>query len=209
MKPPFPKWRDQYPITDADHTHDLETQAALNEFMHKLPRHEAEAEAHRSYRKEQLAEAAAHHYLGMKSAHAAGAKDEAKKHGVFYALALKELGHEPVGDLPPDVSAKVKNLEQTAPPYRFKPHKGDSFAIPENLQKTEGSFRSYRREKGESSDEFHQRVAGHMKPHESVDTEGGSMCRRCLPSSGYEHKRLKIVPFTRACYNCGHQELKE
>lgn len=127
----FPKWRDQYPMVDADHSHHLETAAAIQEFMHKVPRHQAEAAAHEEYRKDQLAEAAAHHLVGMKAAHAAGALEDAKKHGVLYALAAKQLGFDPAGEPPSDITTKEKNLSATKPVYKFKSHKGDAFALPQ------------------------------------------------------------------------------
>ncbi len=124
-----PKWNG-HPIVDADHTHILETQSSINELMHKMPRHEAEKAAHDFYKKDQLAEAAAHHLIGMQTAHAAGSKEDAKKHGAMYVLCLKQLGHDAVGAPPHEVATKAKNLKATNPIYNFKAHKGDSFAIP-------------------------------------------------------------------------------
>lgn len=133
-------WMDRYPITDPKHTHDLETGAAIHQFMSRLPRHEAEALSHAEYKKGQIVESAAHHLSGMKAAHAAGSMDEAKKHGVMYALALQQLGHDPVGPVPPEVSGKTKDLETTSPVYRFRAHKADTYSIPEEpaaVQKSE------------------------------------------------------------------------
>jgi hypothetical protein len=127
----FPKWRDRYPILDLEHTHALETQAAINEFHHKIKRHEAEALAHEQYKKDQLHEAAAFHLTGMKAAHAAGAMEEARKHGVLYSLAMKALGHEPGAEPPAEVTTKAKNMAETKPVYKFKSHKGDAFSLPD------------------------------------------------------------------------------
>ncbi len=122
-----PKWLGLHDVVDASHIPMLETQAALNEFSGKMPRHEAEASAHASYKKDQLTEAAAHHLVGMKAAHAAGDMDSAKKHSVMYMLALKSLGHEGM-DPPPEVDTKAKNLPNTL--ARFRPHKADQYSIP-------------------------------------------------------------------------------
>ena len=142
----MPKWLDQYPIVDAEHVNDLETRAAIHEFMHKLPRHEAQAKAHGDYRRDQLAEAAAHHLMGMQAAHSLGSMEEAKRHGVMYALAMRELGHDPVGEPPPEVAKKAKDRAQTDPLHKFKAHKGDVFSMPkdpaandsESVAKSEG-----------------------------------------------------------------------
>jgi hypothetical protein len=123
-----PQWLGRYPMVDADHINDLETRAAVNEFGGKMPRHAAEQKAHEDYRKDQLHEAAAHHLVGMKAAHAAGDHDSAQKHGAMYVLALKALGLDNTVDPPPEVANKAKNTP--AEVYRFKPHKGDSFALP-------------------------------------------------------------------------------
>lgn len=128
-------WLDKYPVLDADHSHMLETQAAFNEFAHRMPRHEAEKAAHDWYKKDQLTDAAAHHLVGMQLAHAAGAKDEAKKHGVMYALSCRQLGHDPVGEPSPEVASRAKNLKATNPLYNFKVHAADTFAMPAPITK--------------------------------------------------------------------------
>jgi len=124
-----PKWLGRFPVVDADHLQDLETRAAIHEFGHKLPRHEAEAKAHSDYRHDQLADAAAHHLVGLTAAHAAGASDDARRHAAMYGVALKALGHDDVMNPPPEVASKAKHTP--AEVYRFKPHRGDAFALPE------------------------------------------------------------------------------
>ncbi len=126
-----PQWLGKYPITDPDHAFDLDTRAAIGEFMHKLPRHIAEQKAHEDYKKDQLIEAGAHHLNGIKACHASEDHENAKKHGVMYALALKALGHDPVGEVPPEIKTKAKNMSITDPSHRFKAHKGDQFSLPE------------------------------------------------------------------------------
>jgi hypothetical protein len=124
----FPKWLDRYPIVQADHVHDLETRAAIEEFHNKLPRHTAEAKAHDDYKRDQLLDAAAHHLVGMQAARGAGDNDAAAKHGEMYKLTAKALGFDPVGEPPPEVSTRAKNTPSSV--YRFKPHHGDAFALP-------------------------------------------------------------------------------
>lgn len=123
-----PKWLGRYPMLDADHENDLETRAAIHQFGGKMERHKAEDQAHADYRKDQLHEAAAHHMVGMKAAHAAGDDESAQKHGVMYVLALKALGHDNTVEPPPEVANKAKNTPSQV--YRFKAHKGDTFAMP-------------------------------------------------------------------------------
>jgi hypothetical protein len=124
-----PKWLNKFPVVDADHVAGLEQDAAIHEFGHKMPRHEAEARAHAEYRTAQLEEAAAHHLVGLTAAHAAGASEDAKKHAAVYGVALKALGHDDVMNPPPGVASKAKHTP--APVYKFKAHKGDAFALPE------------------------------------------------------------------------------
>jgi len=130
-----PLWLGKYPIVDADHVDRLEQDAAIGEFGHKMPRHEAEARAHSDYRHDQLSEAAAHHLVGLTAAHAAGASDDAKKHAAMYGVALKALGHDDVMNPPPEVASKAKHTP--AEVYKFKAHRGDAFALPEHKEETE------------------------------------------------------------------------
>lgn len=124
----FPKWMGRYPIVDADHVHNLETMAAINEFSHKMPRDKAEEEAHRTYMREQLIEAAAHHLAGIRAAQGAGDTDSIKRHGVMYQLAMKGLGHDPLGEPPAEVVQHMKHQPQSV--YKFKAHPADAFAMP-------------------------------------------------------------------------------
>jgi hypothetical protein len=119
---------DRYPIVDPDHAQGLDQLAAIHEFQHKMPRHQAEKSAYDQYRKEQVEDAAAHHFAGMQAAHGAGDMDNARKHGVMYSLAVKQLGGNPVGDPPKEVMTKVKNNPPEV--YRFKAHKGDAYTLP-------------------------------------------------------------------------------
>lgn len=134
----FPQWLERFPILHQDHAHDLETRAAVNEFQHKMPRHEAEASAHKQYVQDQLEDAAAHHLLGMKASQGAGDMHAARKHGVMYGIVMKQLGHNPLDAPPPAIAGKAK----TQPPqlYSFKPHKADAFAI-HDTEKSEPDLR--------------------------------------------------------------------
>jgi hypothetical protein len=122
-------WQGKYPMSDTTHADDLQMRADINEHMHRMPRAEAEAAAHRDYRKDQIVEAAAHHYVGMKASHAAGNDEAAKKHGFMYALALHQLGHKDLMNPPDEVVQHTKKTpsEDIA---RFKSHKSDVFTLP-------------------------------------------------------------------------------
>jgi hypothetical protein len=139
---PTPMWLGRYPMVEAEHEPELEQRAAIHEFQNKLPRHLAEAAAHRDYRHDQMVEATAHHLVGMRAAHAAGATDQAQKHAALYVMGLRAMGHDNTIAPPDDVAAKA--LHTPAEVYRFKAHKGDVFALrthegedkPEELQKS-------------------------------------------------------------------------
>lgn len=124
----FPKWQGKYPIVDADHVHGLETAAAINEFSHKMPRHEAEEKAHGQYIREQLVGAAAHHLAGIRAAQGAGDVESVKKHGLMYQLAMRSLGHNPMEEPPAEVLNHKNHELQNV--YRFKAHPADAFAMP-------------------------------------------------------------------------------
>lgn len=125
-----PKWLGKYPITDPEHSDELEIRAAINEHHYRMPRHEAEAKAHSDYRRDQIITAAAHHRLGMNISHAAGKLDEAKKHATMYAFAMHQLGHKDLVTPPDEVADKMKKTpsEDLA---KFKAHPADMFSMPE------------------------------------------------------------------------------
>jgi hypothetical protein len=130
-----PEWSGR-PILEADHVSDLEQRAAVAEFRDRLPRAEAEAAAHREYRREHHLDAAAHHLRGMRAAQASGDGDDAKKHRVMYDLHLKEMGVD--GDeVPADVRARAAASEGKERAYKFRPHRGDAFVVA-GLGKAEG-----------------------------------------------------------------------
>lgn len=124
----FPKWLGHYSIVDADHVHRLETMAAINEVGKKMPRAEAESQAHKQYMREQLIEAASHHLAGLKASQGAGDQDSMKRHGLMYSLAMKGLGHDPLAEPPPEVMEHLKHQPQSV--YKFKAHPADAFAMP-------------------------------------------------------------------------------
>jgi hypothetical protein len=125
----MPSWQGKYPMSDTTHEPDLQMRSDIYEHMHRLPRHEAEARAHADYRKEQIEKAAAHHWNGMKAAHAAGKVDAAKKHGVMYGLALHQLGHQDLLNPPKEVLEAAKDPKNDI--ANFKAHPGDAFSMPE------------------------------------------------------------------------------
>lgn len=134
----FPQWLDRFPILHNDHVPDLETRAAVNEFQHKMPRHEAEASAHKQYVQDQLEDAAAHHLLGMKTSQGAGDMHAARKHGVMYGIVMKQLGHSALDAPPPAIANKAK--QQSPSLYSFKPHKADAFAL-QDTEKSESDLK--------------------------------------------------------------------
>jgi hypothetical protein len=123
----FPKWAGRT-ILDESHATDLDSQAAVHEIDDKLPRHRAEEEAYRKYKKENHAKAAAHHLMGMKAAQGAGSMDEARKHGIMYSMHVKELGEDEYGPVPSSVKQHVDSPDREHV-YGFKAHKGDAFLL--------------------------------------------------------------------------------
>lgn len=126
----MPLWKDK-PIVDPSHAHDLEQRTAMKEFNDKLPSAQAEEKAHEEYRREQHLQAAAKHFVGMKSARAAADHEEAKKHHIMYTLHLQQLGMNPSGALPKEVEHYMSDAKQE-PFYRFQPHKADGFLFQNN-----------------------------------------------------------------------------
>ncbi len=118
-----PNWMGR-PVLHPDHSEELETHAAVNEFGMKMPRAHAEQAAYDDYVTRQREQAAAHHLAGVKAAHGAGDMEAARKHGMMYAVHAKALGHEPVGPVPASIAAHGSQKV-----YKFKPHKGDLFAL--------------------------------------------------------------------------------
>jgi hypothetical protein len=125
-----PSWLGR-PILDHGHVMDLETRAAMNEFGHKMPRHEAEQKAHDDYVQEQRERAAAHHLAGLKAAGATGNHEDARKHWALYDMHLKALGKESIGAVPPEIEKAHDGGDRQKPIYKFKAHKGDLYALHE------------------------------------------------------------------------------
>ena len=117
-------WLDRHKLIDPEHTHELETSAAVNEFHRGMPRDVAEKTAYEEYSRKHRLKAAAFHLLGMKAAQAAGATDEAHKHYLQYDTHLKSLGLESAGIVPPEVEGALKDEDHKAP-YKFKGHGAD------------------------------------------------------------------------------------
>lgn len=126
------------PIVSEDDKPDLEQRAAINEFGHKMPRHEAEAKAHEEYVREKRMDAAAHHLAGMRAAQGSGEMQEARKHGALYEMHMQALGLDHMGPVPAEIQARIGKTDQKV--YKFKAHKGDLFALdkkPEPVTKSE------------------------------------------------------------------------
>lgn len=122
---PKAKWLEKYHVSDESHIPDLDMGAGINEFKHKMPRHEAEKKAHEDYTRERVLESAAHHYSGMKAAKATGDQKSATQHSAMFITALKYLGHPSVGELPEEIKNKLKS--QPSKVYNFKGHGSDVF----------------------------------------------------------------------------------
>jgi hypothetical protein len=123
----IPLWLDRHPILDPKHVDELENLASIEEFQNKLPRGQAEEAAYKKYKISRHHEAAAHHFAGMKAAHAAGDMDAARKHGALYQLHVEAVGGNAYDAPPEEVQRLVR--EKTHGIYRFKPHKSDLFAV--------------------------------------------------------------------------------
>jgi hypothetical protein len=124
-----------HPIVRPDDAHHLEQQAAILEFHHGLPRHEAEAQALAHYRADQHAKAAAHHLAGLKAAHAAGDLEVAKQHHARYVAHAQQLGVDPSGEPDPRIMQHMSGPDQKV--YNFRHHGADQFLVeskPEDKQ---------------------------------------------------------------------------
>lgn len=124
------KWLDKHPMVDPNHVHELETRAAALEFKHRMPRDQAEEQAHKDYHRNQAIDAAAHHLLGAAAARAANDDDVAGKHGEAYANAAEAAGFDPMGKPDPEILKRMKSTP--AKIASFKSHAADElFAKPE------------------------------------------------------------------------------
>lgn len=166
-----PKWMGRSILSDEHHS-DLETRAAINEFHSKMPRAQAEEEAHKSYVKEHRERAAAHHLQGMKAAMATANPEDARKHYAMYDLHMKALGKESVGAVPPEIEKRM--LEEGGKPvYKFKAHKGDLYALEGHTEepkkeeapiaKAEKDCEEYEAEDGDECDSCGEKLKGGQK----------------------------------------------
>lgn len=121
------KWG-HYPVLHEDNIPELEAAAAAHEFRNGLRRPEAEGRAHADYVRARAVEAAAHHLLGMRSAHAVGADESAAKHGAGYAAAMDAAGHNAFGEVPQEVLDRVHEMAPKA--HSFKAHAADAMFAP-------------------------------------------------------------------------------
>ena len=123
-----PEWMGR-PIEKPEHARDLERAAAINEFDRAMPRADAEHKAHRDYVVQGHRMAAAHHLNGLNLARANGAIDESKQHAELYGLAIRAMGLDPSGSVPPEVKAAALALQESGKSYRFQPHFYDQFLV--------------------------------------------------------------------------------
>jgi hypothetical protein len=178
-----PQWLGR-PIVDHGHVQDLETRAAMNEFGHKMPRHQAEQVAHDSYVQEQRERAAAHHLAGMKAAMATGNHEDAKKHWALYDMHLKSLGKESIGAVPPEIEKRMMEETGEKPLYRFKAHKGDLYAL-HAPSKDQAPPQGVPIQKAENRQEQRVRVRKEITScikagkHNKEFVGGSSMCSNC------------------------------
>ena len=117
------KWLDKHKVGDEGDIPNLEANAAIYEFQHKLPRKEAEAKAYQEYLQDKATDSAAHHYLGMRAALAGKNDQAAQAHGESYAKAMKHLGMSPTDMPSKEIMSKVENLKQKV--YSYKAHPAD------------------------------------------------------------------------------------
>ena len=112
---------------DADQ---LDTDSAVNEFEHGLPREEAEARAYSDYTKHHHSAAAASHLRGLRSAEAAGDLDEARKHHIAYSLHMSKLGYDPLEQVPDEIK-NLTEADDKKTHYKFKAAPGDALLLDE------------------------------------------------------------------------------
>lgn len=115
-----------HPVKDEKAATDLDLKAAVYQFHHGMPRHEAENRVKHEDRVERHQKAAAHHLDGMKAAHAVGNHEDAQQHHSLYSLHVTALGGNPGGAVPPEVARWQGNKDKKHA-YTFKGHGDDQF----------------------------------------------------------------------------------
>lgn len=118
-------------ILDPTHKDELDMHAAESEFKERVPRDQAEQEAHSAYKNKHHKAGAAFHLSGMRAAQAIGSEDgmkEATKHGALYIKHMKALGHDPVAE-PPEEIKNLVDAEDHKRVYKFKTHPADQFVV--------------------------------------------------------------------------------
>jgi len=76
--------------------------------------------------REQSLDAAAHHLVGIRTAHAGGHSAAAERHGAGYAAAMAHTGMSPYEQPPKEVLDRIKKVSL----YAFKPHAADVHFAP-------------------------------------------------------------------------------
>lgn len=129
-------WLGKYKILHPDDINDLDSRAAVHEFKSGMPREKAEAQAHKDYIRHAAIDAAAHHLLGIKAAHACGNDDAASRHGEAYAGAMSTAGLNAWEPPPVEVMDRVKASKPNI--YSFKAHKADQMWAPQPVEPDDG-----------------------------------------------------------------------
>ncbi len=115
-------------VLHEQHIPALEQAAAIAEFQHGLPRHEAESKAYGDYRKAEHEKAAAYHLRGLKSAQGAGDLDAAKTHGAMFEAHMTKLGHDAWKEVPPEIQVHMDAPEKEKV-HKFKATGADQFVL--------------------------------------------------------------------------------
>lgn len=121
------------PIFDESHREELEKQAAINEYIHGMPRNVAEEKAYADYKRRFHAEAAAHHLHGMNLGRALGGEEGAKlsaQHAACYQLHMRGLGYNAYDPVPPEVEACLGVIRaKEANRFKYTPHPADQLIV--------------------------------------------------------------------------------
>lgn len=116
-------WQGRQVLDESDHG-GLDAAAAVEEFRNRHPREEAEDRAYKSYLRDHALKAAAHHLIGVRTAHAAGNMETARRHGAQYKASMEAAGEDPMSPPPKSVLDHVQDAKLKV---AFKAHPADHF----------------------------------------------------------------------------------
>lgn len=129
-------WLGRHPVLSDDDHPGLEAQAAVHQFHGGMPQKDAEERAYGDYRRSRALDAAAHHLLGMRAAHAAQDEDAAHSHHAAYSAAVTAVGGDPGAAPLQEVLDRIAEARPRV--YSFKEHPSDRL-----LLAPDGSRESY------------------------------------------------------------------